>query len=353
MRGGSAILGRIATRASASTVPMSPQRRTALVSVFAALVLIGLKLAAGIHAGSLGLLSEAAHSGTDLVAALLTFFAVGVAGRPADPRPSLRPRQGRAPRRACRGGDPRHDLARHRGERDRPAGRGRRTTSMSTGSRLSVIGIVIVVDASRALVSARAARRYAEPGFCDERPPFRRATSRARRAVLVGLLVVARGHPQGDAIAALFVSVLVLAAASRLIKTNVDVLMDRFPHARGTPRARRSRRSVPRPAPAAAHATSRGPPFRRRRHRRPARRPRSSRATLSPTPSRRPSSAPCPEPTSSCTSSPRRRRPCESARTRRPARPARARGAQHRRPRGRRPHRGLAPSEASGRALTR
>jgi len=63
---------------------MSPQRRTALVSVFAALVLIVLKLAAGIHSGSLGLLSEAAHSGTDLVAALLTFFAIGVAGRPPD-----------------------------------------------------------------------------------------------------------------------------------------------------------------------------------------------------------------------------------------------------------------------------
>jgi divalent metal cation (Fe/Co/Zn/Cd) transporter len=41
--------------------------------------------------------------------------------------------------------------------------------------------------------------------------------------------VVRAGHPQGDAVAALFVSVLVLAAASRLIKTNVDVLMDRVP----------------------------------------------------------------------------------------------------------------------------
>ena len=63
---------------------MSPQRRIALVSVGAAVVLIGIKLAAGIATGSLGLVSEAAHSGTDLVAALLTFFAVGVAGRPAD-----------------------------------------------------------------------------------------------------------------------------------------------------------------------------------------------------------------------------------------------------------------------------
>src|SRR3972149_3726085 len=63
---------------------VSPQRRIALVSVAAALVLIAIKLAAGLASGSLGLLSEAAHSGTDLVAALLTFFAVGVAGRPAD-----------------------------------------------------------------------------------------------------------------------------------------------------------------------------------------------------------------------------------------------------------------------------
>src|SRR5947199_6439523 len=63
---------------------MNPQRRTALVSVLAAAALVALKLAVGLEAHSLGLVSEAAHSGTDLVAALLTFFAVGVAVRPAD-----------------------------------------------------------------------------------------------------------------------------------------------------------------------------------------------------------------------------------------------------------------------------
>src|SRR5215210_8735172 len=63
---------------------MHPQRRTALVSVVAAVVLIVLKLGAGLASHSLGLISEALHSGTDLVAALLTFFAVGVAARPAD-----------------------------------------------------------------------------------------------------------------------------------------------------------------------------------------------------------------------------------------------------------------------------
>ena len=63
---------------------MSPQRRTALVSVAAAALLIALKLSVGLAAHSLGLVSEAVHSGTDLVAALLTFFAIGVSGRPAD-----------------------------------------------------------------------------------------------------------------------------------------------------------------------------------------------------------------------------------------------------------------------------
>src|SRR4051795_6706405 len=63
---------------------VSPQRRTALLSVVAAATLIALKLGVGLASHSLGLLSEAAHSGTDLVAALLTFFAVGVAARPAD-----------------------------------------------------------------------------------------------------------------------------------------------------------------------------------------------------------------------------------------------------------------------------
>ena len=62
----------------------TPQRRTALASVVAAAVLIAIKLVTGLAAGSLGLVADAAHSGTDLVAALLTFFAVGLATKPAD-----------------------------------------------------------------------------------------------------------------------------------------------------------------------------------------------------------------------------------------------------------------------------
>src|SRR5918999_1352136 len=71
-------------RADLHASSMTPQRRTALVSVLAAAALVAVKLATGLATGSLGLISEALHSGTDLVAALLTFFAVGVAARPAD-----------------------------------------------------------------------------------------------------------------------------------------------------------------------------------------------------------------------------------------------------------------------------
>src|SRR5262245_33663387 len=63
---------------------MTPQRRAALASVVAAGVLIAIKLVSGLASGSLGLIAESLHSGTDLVAALLTFFAVGVSARPAD-----------------------------------------------------------------------------------------------------------------------------------------------------------------------------------------------------------------------------------------------------------------------------
>jgi cation diffusion facilitator family transporter len=64
---------------------MRAEKRTAAGnSVFAALVITGLKIAVGISTGSLGILSEAAHSGLDLIAALVTFFSVGVSDKPAD-----------------------------------------------------------------------------------------------------------------------------------------------------------------------------------------------------------------------------------------------------------------------------
>ena len=60
------------------------KQRTALMSVVAASCWSALKLATGLLTGSLAFVAEAAHSATDLVAALLTLFAVRVAVRPPD-----------------------------------------------------------------------------------------------------------------------------------------------------------------------------------------------------------------------------------------------------------------------------
>ncbi|MFH1017424.1 MAG: cation-efflux pump [Pseudomonadota bacterium] len=60
------------------------KRFVALSSVFAAVFLTGMKLVVGLSTGSLGILSEAAHSGLDLVAAVITLFAVRTSSKPAD-----------------------------------------------------------------------------------------------------------------------------------------------------------------------------------------------------------------------------------------------------------------------------
>jgi cation diffusion facilitator family transporter len=70
--------------ADSATNASSQKRNVALVSVLAAILLTSLKLVVGLSTGSLGILSEAAHSGLDLVAALMTFFAVRLADQPAD-----------------------------------------------------------------------------------------------------------------------------------------------------------------------------------------------------------------------------------------------------------------------------
>ena len=62
----------------------SEKKRVALTSVLAAVLLTGSKLVVGILSGSLGILSEAAHSGLDFLAAGMTYLSVRVSGKEAD-----------------------------------------------------------------------------------------------------------------------------------------------------------------------------------------------------------------------------------------------------------------------------
>jgi cation diffusion facilitator family transporter len=207
---------------------VTPQRRSALVSVAAAAILVVLKLSVGLATHSLGLVSEAAHSGTDFVAALLTYFAVRVAARPADVSHQFG-----------------HGKAEHLSalaeagilslvsvfisfraiERLAGVTHGRVQT---TWYAFVVLGVVIAIDASRALVSWRTSRRYGSAALASNALHFAGDLA-GSVAVLVGLVFAHNGHPGGDPVAALFVGVLVLVAAARLIKVNVDVLMDRAP----------------------------------------------------------------------------------------------------------------------------
>src|SRR5271165_3972908 len=60
------------------------KKAVALNSIYAAVGITLLKVMVGITTGSLGILSEAAHSGLDLVAAIITYFSVRVSDKPAD-----------------------------------------------------------------------------------------------------------------------------------------------------------------------------------------------------------------------------------------------------------------------------
>jgi cation diffusion facilitator family transporter len=91
---------------------------------------------------------------------------------------------------------------------------------------LTVLGVVIVIDASRAIVSFRTSRRYRSAALAANALHFSSDLA-GSFAVLVGLLLVRAGHEWADSVAALFVGVLVVLAAIRLAKKSIDVLMDR------------------------------------------------------------------------------------------------------------------------------
>lgn len=74
----------IMTVESSTSQATREKSQAALSSVVAAVGLTTFKIIVGAFTGSLGILAEAAHSGLDLVAALVTFLAVRVSGKPAD-----------------------------------------------------------------------------------------------------------------------------------------------------------------------------------------------------------------------------------------------------------------------------
>src|ERR671932_48836 len=197
--------------AERSAEEIRAQQRTALLSVAAACFLVAVKLGAGLVTGSLGLLAEAAHSGTDLVAALLTFFAVRIAVRPADQEHHYG--HGKAEHLAALAESTFLILvsgflgyqAVVRLASDAPH------HVDTTWWAFAVLSVVIAVDASRAAISRRAARRHHSAALASNALHFASDL----------------GGPRADSVAALIVGAIVLVAAARLAHQSIEVLMDR------------------------------------------------------------------------------------------------------------------------------
>jgi cation diffusion facilitator family transporter len=202
-------------------------RRTTLVSIAAAGLLVILKLGAGLLAGSLGLISAGVESSGDVVAATLTFFAVRLGRQPADPEHPYGHRRaenlgalGEASILLAGGAVVAVGAIKHL------------LTTESTPDTgwyvFAVIAVALVVDLARTVASLRAARRYASPALRAN--AFHFAGDMAGSVVvLVGLVLVRDGFAQGDAVAALLIATIVLATGVRLIAENANVLMDRTP----------------------------------------------------------------------------------------------------------------------------
>ena len=224
-----------ATAATPLTAAGREKRLVALSSVGAAILLTGAKLTVGLLTASLGLLAEAAHSGLDLVAAIITYFAVRVSDRPADA--------------------------------DHLYGHGKVENLSALVETLLllvtcvwiiyegverlvfkdvhveatvwsfvVIVVSIVIDISRSRALMRAARKHGSQALEADALHFSTDVW-SSAVVLVGLVLVKIGDLAGlspllrraDAVAALLVALIVVWVSFRLGRRTVDALLDRAP----------------------------------------------------------------------------------------------------------------------------
>ena len=205
------------------------KQSAALTSLAAAIALTTFKIVVGWSTGSLGILAEAAHSGLDLIAALMTVFAIRWAERPADAT---------------------HPYGHGRietvsalfetmllivtcgwivNEAVRRLWGGQMDIEVNVWS-FTVVLTSIVVDVSRSRVLSRAAEKFKSEALEADALHFR-TDIWSSSVVLLGLICVTIAHrwpaltilESADAIAALFVAGITLYVSLRLgIRTDAD-----------------------------------------------------------------------------------------------------------------------------------
>ncbi len=203
------------------------KKAIALTSVIAAVFLTGIKLLVGIKTNSLGILSEAAHSALDLVAALMTLYAVTVSSKPPDKE---------------------HHYGHGKMENLSALGEtvllivtcgwiiweavGRLITRSvhveTTFWSFFVMVAAIVIDISRSRALSRVAKKYNSQALEADALHFS-SDVWSSLTVIGGLIFVTLGYQLVDAMAAILVAIIVLFVSYRLGRRTVDALMDRVP----------------------------------------------------------------------------------------------------------------------------
>lgn len=206
---------------------MNEKKKVALSSIGAAVFITGMKLIVGLETNSLGILSEAAHSGLDLIAAVLTFTAVAISEKPADEK---------------------HHYGHGKIENlsaffqtllliitcawivweaiERLITRSTHVEASFWG--FLVIGVSIVIDISRSRALSRVAKKYNSQALEADALHFS-SDVWSSSVVIVGLIFVSLDYAWVDALAAICVAFLVLFVSYRLGRRTVDALMDRVP----------------------------------------------------------------------------------------------------------------------------
>jgi len=211
------------------------KKMVALSSVGAAIGLTSLKIIVALLTGSLGILAEAAHSGLDLVAALMTYFAVRVADRPADATHHYghgKVENLSAFLEACLLiitalwiiYEALHRIIFQEGQVD------------ASIWAFLVMFIAVAVDYTRSRALQRVAHKFGSQALQADAIHFK-TDIWSSLIVIAGLLIVrlTQSFPlpswlgQADAVAALGVSGIVIWVSLRLIKVTIDALLDRAP----------------------------------------------------------------------------------------------------------------------------
>jgi cation diffusion facilitator family transporter len=211
------------------------KQSAARTSLVAAIGLTALKLIVGLLTGSLGILAEAAHSGLDLVAAVMTFLAIRISGRPPDSTHLYG--HGKVENLSALGEtilllltcawitwEAVRRLLFHKVEIE------------VTIWAFAVMAVSIAVDASRSRVLARAAKKYRSQALEADALHFQ-TDIWSSTVVILGLMCVTAGNmlPElawlrnADAVAALGVCVVVVWVSWKLGRRTIDALLDTAP----------------------------------------------------------------------------------------------------------------------------